>query len=320
MGVELNKIYQGNCLDVLKTLPDRFVNTVITSPPYFGLRDYGVDGQLGLEETPEIYVKKLVEIFREIRRTLRDDGTVWLNLGDSYWTKRSNNGLGYIGNTGKSKDYMLRSGNKDHSFLKSKDMIGIPWRVAFALQEDGWYLRSDIIWNKPNIMPQSVTDRPTKSHEYIFLLSKSKNYYYDHEAIKEDSVYKEYSPVRGSDGASGPPQSRIRKSADKGTFTGKHGDEAFRAVRNKRNKRTVWTVTTKPVKEAHFATYPVDLIEPCVIAGCPVDGIVMDPFIGSGTTAVAAIKHDRNYIGIDLNPDYIEISDRRLNEVQIELI
>lgn len=317
--MELNKIYNGDSLEELKKIPDNTVNTVVTSPPYYGLRDYGVSGQLGLEESPEEYIDKLVEIFREVRRTLRDDGTLWLNLGDSYWANRSKNGLEYAGDNGKNPDYALRSGGK-HEFLKPKDMIGIPWRVALALQKDGWYLRCDIIWNKPNILPQSVKDRPTKSHEYIFLLSKSERYYYNHEVIKEDSIYKEHQPARGSDGAFGNPQSRVRKSKAKGSFEGKHGKEAFRSIQTKRNKRTVWTVTTKPVKEAHFATYPIDLIEPCILAGCPVDGIVMDPFIGSGTTAVAAVMHQRNYIGIELNAEYIKIANKRLGHVQIELM
>ncbi|AJK90152.1 hypothetical protein PI85_09580 [Lysinibacillus sp. A1] len=199
--------------------------------------------------------------------------------------------------------------------LKPKDLIGLPWRVAFALQADGWYLRQDIIWNKPNPMPESVTDRPTKSHEYIFLLSKQPKYYYDHEAIKEPAVYGTQD-VRGSRGALGEPQKARRIDKPRGSFDGKYGNDA----RDKRNKRSVWTVTTKALREAHFATFPEDLIEPCVLAGCPLDGVVMDPFFGSGTTGLVALKHGRNFIGIELNPDYIKIAEKRLSKVQLELI
>jgi len=274
MAMELNKIYQGHCLDVLKTLSEQSVNTVITSPPYWGLIDYGVEEQIGLEETPEMYKENMVQVFQEIKRILKDDGTVWLNLGDCYWANRSKNGLEYIGNKGKSKDYMLRAGGSSHEYLKPKDLIGLPWRVAFALQQDGWYLRQDIVWSKPNPMPESVKDRPTKSHEYIFLLSKSQNYYYDHESIKEPAIYGTQD-VRGSRGALGQPQKQRREDKVRGSFDGKYGKEAFRAIREKRNKRSVWTVTTKPLREAHFATFPEDLIEPCVLAGSPLNGVVL---------------------------------------------
>lgn len=317
--MELNKIYQGHCLDVLKTLTEQSVNTVITSPPYWGLRDYGVKEQIGLEETPEKYIENMVQVFQEIKRILKDDGTVWLNLGDCYWANRSKNGLEYIGNKGKSKDYMLRAGGSSHEYLKPKDLIGLPWRVAFALQEDGWYLRQDIVWSKPNPMPESVKDRPTKSHEYIFLLSKSQNYYYDHESIKEPAIYGTQD-VRGSRGALGQPQKQRREDKARGSFDGKYGKEAFRAIRETRNKRSVWTVTTKPFKEAHFATFPEDLIEPCVLAGSPINGVVLDPFFGSGTTGLVSLKHGRNFVGVELNPEYIKIAEKRLSEVQLELI
>ena len=268
------KILHGNCLDTLKNIESQSINTCITSPPYWGLRDYGEGEQLGLEETPEAFVNNLVEVFREVKRVLRDDGTVWLNLGDSY--------------------------------LSKKQLGGIPWRVAFALQSDGWYLRQDIIWHKPNPMPESVTDRCTKAHEYIFLLSKSVKYYFDNEAIKEDSIY--------------APGKTHEVEREKGYYKGKWSnpekgsrhDGSFKAIREKRNKRSVWTVNTKPFKGAHFATFPIDLIEPCVLAGCPEGGTVLDPFGGSGTTALVANGHNRDAVLIELNEEYIEIAKKRL--------
>ncbi|MGE7932138.1 DNA-methyltransferase [Viridibacillus arvi] len=325
--MELNTIHQGHSLEVLKTLPGQMVNTVVTSPPYWGLRDYGVDGQIGLESSVEEYVKSLVEVFREVKRVLRDDGTLWLNLGDSYAGSgrgRNSNGqanpwLNHMQSVGQSTGIVSVSKHVDG--LKPKDLIGLPWRVAFALQADGWYLRQDIIWSKPNPMPESVTDRPTKSHEYIFLLSKSSSYYYDHEAIKEDAIYRPIDdPPRGSRGAFGPPQNNRREDKERGAFEGKYGKEAFRAIRSKRNKRSVWNVSTKPLKDAHFATFPQDLIEPCILAGAPNEGIVLDPFFGSGTTGLASLRYGRNFVGIELNPKYIEIAKKRLNAVQLELI
>ena len=293
------KILQGNCLEVLKDLPEQSVNTCITSPPYWGLRNYQEEEQLGLEDTPEEFVESLVKVFKEINRVLRDDGTVWLNLGDSYSS----------GGRTTTTNQTLR-GDKDYGVtrpkpskgIKPKDLIGIPWRVAFALQADGWYLRQDIIWHKPNPMPESVRDRCTKAHEYIFLLSKNAKYYFDNEAIKEDS------------------KSAGKKSAG---FKGRQGGAEYHAtgggigseekVYNKKNKRSVWTVTTKPYSEAHFATYPPDLIQPCVLAGCPEGGTVLDPFGGAGTTGLVAQQHNRDSILIELNPDYIEIAKDRLN-------
>jgi len=247
------KILQGNCLDKLKELPDQSINTCITSPPYWGLRDYNEDKQLGMENTPEEFVDNLVEVFREVKRVLRDDGTVWLNLGDSYC------GTGNKGNHTDPKHKEGRNGqkialNNKIEGLKSKDLVGIPWRVAFALQQDGWYLRQDIIWHKPNPMPESVKDRCTKAHEYIFLLSKSPKYYFDNEAIKEDAKFPD-----------GPNTPKSIKAVD-----GVYSKNLQKIGANpKRNKRSVWTVTTKPFKGAHFATFPMDLIEPCVLAGCP---------------------------------------------------
>ena len=323
--MELNTILHGHCLDVLKTLPDQSVNTVITSPPYWGLRDYGVDEQIGLESSVNEYVQALKNVFHEVKRVLKDDGTLWLNLGDAYAGSgrgRNANGKGNPGNNNFQSIGRVTgivSIPKAVDGLKPKDLIGLPWRVAFALQADGWYLRQDIIWSKPNPMPESVKDRPTKSHEYIFLLSKCPNYYYDHESIKEPAIYGTQD-IRGSRGAFGPPQKQVRENKTKGSFNGKYGNEAFRAIREKRNKRSVWTVSTKPLKEAHFATFPEDLIEPCVLAGCPENGVILDPFFGSGTVGKVAMKHDRNFIGIELNEEYIKIAEKRLSEVQLELI
>ena len=417
----------GDCITGMKTLPDGCVHTVITSPPYYGLRDYdGGDSEIGGEETPEQYVQKMVEVFREARRILRDDGTLWLNLGDSYAT--TSGGMeqlrkmgedtpaygkikyaeGYKGVSQKGKAGAKREG------LKHKDLIGIPWRVALALQADGWYLRQDIIWNKPNPMPESVTDRCTRSHEYIFMLTKQPKYYYDHEAVKEAAVGKPHAP--GNKNRTQPE--------DKGARDPALEPDRVWAANGKRNKRSVWTVTTKAYKGAHFATYPKDLIEPCVLAGSsehgccskcgtpwkrqtakptqnlePVEPIerkgvtltpedsatvlwleangadyrisvegdkhteqwnnipisngrrsqfkkkgytlltwgegtvekgwvqqctcedakavpctVFDPFTGSGTTAVVAMTHGRNYIGTELNPEYVKLAEARIAE------
>lgn len=295
------QIFNGDCLEVLQSLPDGSVNCCVTSPPYWGLRDYGVDGQLGLESTPEEYVKNMVAVFREVRRVLRDDGTVWLNLGDSYaraggWS--NNNGL-----SGKAtrdectrpKSNISNNGSLSQKLaegLKEKDLVGIPWRVAFALQADGWYLRQDIIWHKPNPMPESVTDRCTKAHEYIFLLSKSQKYFYDHEAIKEKT-----------NKTGGKPR-QFGATKQNGTMRNDVG-ETFIDTGN-RNRRSVWTVTTKPFKAAHFATFPPDLIVPCVLAGCPAGGVVLDPFFGAGTTGVVAYNHGRKFIGIELSETYLK--------------
>jgi len=305
------EIKQGDAIEVLKTMPDQSINTCVTSPPYWGLRDYGIDGQLGIEETPEEYVAKMVEVFREVKRVLRNDGTLWLNLGDSYagnCSQASNNGRAGFGNPRE------RLVNRKGKGLKPKDLVGIPWMVAFALRADGWYLRSDIIWHKPNPMPESVRDRPTKAHEYIFLLTKSKRYYYDNEAIKE--------PLAQSsiDRAKYPRYQNAKNRRDI-NYGNPHTDAASRVRMlnsGMRNKRTVWTVPTRPFKDAHFAVYPPALITPCILAGCPVGGTVLDPFAGSGTTLLVAMQHHRKAIGIELNPEYIEIAKRRLNSVQLK--
>lgn len=297
------EILQGDCRDVLGSLPDGSINCCVTSPPYFGLRDYGVEGQLGLEPTPDEFVSAMVEVFREVRRVLRDDGTLWLNLGDSY----ANDGK-WGGSTG-GKHASALHGNSGigrrllTTGLKPKDLIGIPWRVAFALQADGWYLRQDIIWHKPNPMPESVTDRCTKAHEYIFLFAKSERYYFDADAIKEQAV---------SNHASGNGFKGRQGGAIHMPMSGGAGTADQWLPGGMRNRRSVWTVSTKPFKGAHFATFPPDLIEPCVLAGCPVDGTVLDPFFGAGTTGLVAQKHGRNCVGIELNPDYIAIANERL--------
>jgi DNA modification methylase len=314
--LDINKIYQGDVLKVLKTFPDESIHCCVTSPPYWGLRDYGVEGQLGLESTPEEYVENMVKVFREVKRVLRDDGTLWLNLGDSYANK-AQAGDKVFGNPEFNKNRPSRQSTKTVKKvvpirLKPKDLVGIPWMVAFALRADGWYLRQDIIWHKPNAIPESVKDRCTKAHEYIFLLSKNRKYYYDNEAIREPYQSKKEKP---------------RNKAAEGynnSYVGGRWSEGVRDYYSagKRNKRSVWTVTTKPFKGAHFAVFPEDLIEPCILAGCPEGGIVLDPFMGSGTTAVVALKHNRNYIGIELNPEYIKIAEKRISETtsnQIEL-
>jgi len=316
----------GDCLESMQKLPDGCINTCVTSPPYFGLRDYGQDGQIGLEATPDAFVAALVAVFREVRRVLRDDGTVWLNLGDSYNARPGQRKVtDKAGAKQETERVSTGAPSRYVPELKPKDLIGIPWRVAFALQADGWYLRQDIIWHKPNPMPESVRDRCTKSHEYIFMLSKSPKYYYDHEAVKEPSVC----GAKGSEfhtGKTGQHQlgraQKVRPSKPKGTFNGKTeamadtGQNAFRAVTEYRNRRSVWTVSTKPYKGAHFATFPPDLIEPCILAGCPEGGTVLDPFGGSGTTAGVAVAHNRNAVICELSPEYAKLIPERVDWIK----
>ncbi len=302
------KFLQGNCLDVLATLPDQSVNCCVTSPPYWGLRDYGEDEQLGLEETPDDYVDKMTQVFHEVWRVLRDDGTLWLNLGDSYTggtigRNDKNDGGGLYGGRQKGWTGEETRQRKTPSNLKTKDLCGIPWRVAFALQADGWYLRQDIIWAKPNPMPESVTDRCTKAHEYVFLLSKKPKYYYDYETVKEETV----SDPNAKDGWNFGGNKCRDTSTSHSNQTGKKWEYT-----NTRNKRSVWTITTVPYKNAHFATFPPKLIEPCILAGCPIDGTVLDPFAGAFTTCLVADRNDRNSIGIELNPKYIEMGKKRI--------
>ena len=297
-------IYHGDALEILPTLEPQSINCCVTSPPYWGLRDYGVEGQLGLESTPEEYVEKLVEVFREVKRVLRDDGTLWLNLGDSYISQGGERVYGSSDDTtGRGDAVGARITSQS---LPAKNLVGIPWRVAFALQADGWYLRQDIIWHKPNPMPESVKDRCTKAHEYIFLLSKSAKYYYDADAIKEPLAESSKATLAQKGLASQVGSDRVPFKTN--------GN--MKAVGNAagRNKRSVWTVTTKPFKGAHFATFPPDLIEPCILAGCPKGGTVLDPFGGAGTTALVAKRNGRNAVACELNPEYSEIAAERLQQ------
>lgn len=307
----------GDCIQSMKTLQDASVHTCVTSPPYFGLRDYGMDGQIGLEETPDAFVARLVDVFREVRRVLRDDGTLWLNLGDSYGAAGGDIFTGFnerwdgTGKGGGKQAAIADSAKaagavKRDTGLRSKNLLGIPWRVAFALQADGWYLRQDIIWAKPNPMPESVTDRCTKAHEYVFLLSKSPRYYFDNDAIKEPAA--ESSIARLS-------QATIDQQAGFACVPGKTNGNMKAVGGNLRNKRSVWTVTTKPFKGAHFATFPPDLIEPCILAGAPRGGVVLDPFGGSGTTAGVAIKNGRKAVLCELNPEYAALVPARINSI-----
>jgi DNA modification methylase len=307
-----HRIIQGDCLEGLRTLPDASVHCCVTSPPYWGLRDYGHDGQIGLESTPEAYVARMVEVFREVRRVLRDDGTLWLNLGDSYaagGTGRRDTAGEYAdrraeafgsgrGNGNGAKDYAQRLVPDG---LKPKDLVGIPWRVAFALQADGWWLRQDIIWHKPNPMPESVRDRCTKAHEYVFMLTKSQRYFYDAEAVSEAAKHQD---------AKGIPYA-TRRVLD-GTVTEIGRQERTYDAKPTRNRRSVWTITTKPYRGAHFAVMPPDLVEPCIKAGCPEGGTVLDPFAGSGTTLAVAAQLGRSGIGCELNPEYIELANQRI--------
>ena len=346
----LTKIVCGDALQTLKRILPDSINCVVTSPPYFGLRDYGVEGQVGLEQSPQDYVQKLVEIFREVRRVLRPDGTCWLNLGDSYTRAPSKGGSvpngkneerwGY-GEANKqrvkdpnSKQATNRSADIDGvprnatvgysdgaagraawpgsraaiDGLASKQLLGIPWRVAFALQDDGWYLRQDIIWHKPNPMPESVRDRCTKAHEYLFMLTKSAKYFYNADAIKEPSIYapgktKEVEREKGYYGGHAGFNERWKSERN---------DGSFKAIRETRNKRSVWTIAPKPYKEAHFATFPSALVEPCILAGCPENGVVLDPFGGAGTTGLVAKSLNRHCVLIELNPEYVKLIEQRL--------
>jgi DNA modification methylase len=380
--MSINKIINSDCIEGMKLLSDSCVDCCVTSPPYFGLRDYGHEGQIGLEETPEMFVDKMVEVFEQVRRVLKPTGTLWLNLGDSYAANRGYQVPSSIGANNGVANMGSGRGMKAADFnLKVKDLMGIPWMVAFALRSAGWYLRQDIIWHKPNPMPESVTDRCTKAHEYIFLLSKSSKYYYDHEAIKlplakasHQRLSQDVAKQKGSNRVPGKTNGNMKavgnpikktyqdkdgmyvgevnpelmkqmhlmtlgesieyfqKTVKGPTFGGKKGreyipepdDPNFRNGSEQwgrewlpsedgcANKRSVWTVTTKPFSEAHFATFPEDLIVDCIKAGCHEGGTVLDPFMGAGTTAMVARKLNRNYIGFELNKEYITIAEARL--------
>ena len=356
MSVAASSVIHGDCIERMAGLDAESVHCCVTSPPYFGLRDYGtaeweggdsacdhqyqkggrnpetsskqlsnagttfsqyeaackkcgavrIDRQIGLEQTPDEYVSKLVGVFRGVRRVLRDDGTVWLNLGDSYaGSGKGRNADGTHqeegGKQGTSRGTIEGTLFKTPTLnLKPKDLIGIPWRVAFALQADGWYLRQDIIWHKPNPMPESVTDRCTKAHEYIFLLSKSARYYYDHDAVKEQAV-------------TGRDNRQTKTFGKSGNADRNDSGRAQMDCDGTRNRRSVWTVATAPFKGAHFAVFPPKLIEPCILAGCPVGGTVLDPFAGSGTTGVVAKRLGRDFVGIELNPEYAEMARGRIS-------
>lgn len=352
------RIIIGDALEQLALLPDQSVHCCVTSPPYYGLRDYGVDGQIGKEKTPEAYVSKLVEVFREVRRVLRDDGTLWLNLGDSYGGYHGNKNASYEDAPSNKGGYF--EGQRESAPKHTKQLFGIPWRVAFALQADGWILRQDIIWHKPNPMPESVRDRCTKSHEYIFLFAKSQRYYFDQDAILEPCSPNTHARLSqdvqnqiGSNRANGGAKTngtmkavgRGGKTAFRGQGHDRNGsgpanregrdmktvgvgrkydpapgnknnasfDAAMAIMPLSRNRRSVWTVTTKPYKGAHFATFPPQLIEPCILAGCPADGTVLDPFGGSGTTGQVAKSLWRNAILIELNPTYKGLIEKRIS-------
>lgn len=307
------EVLVGNCLDTLKTIPEKSVHTCVTSPPYYGLRDYGEADQIGLESTPDEYIANLVNVFREVRRTLRDDGTLWVNIGDSYsvlHVGRRDHGTGdATSKLGPKRDgipggsEIKATGNRLVQGLKPKDLIGIPWMLAFALRADGWYLRQDIIWHKPNPMPESVKDRCTKAHEYIFLLSKSQKYYFDNTAIEEDAKWERW----------GNQTENKKHSGTAGHLGGKTKEEL--PIRDKKNRRSVWTIATKPYRGAHFAAFPPDLIEPCILAGAPEGGTVIDPFGGSGTTAGVAIKNNRKAILCELNEAYTHLVPDRVRAI-----
>jgi len=308
------RIIVGDALAQLREMPDESVNCVITSPPYWGLRNYGVAGQLGLEETPGKYIDAMVGVFREVRRVLRSDGTLWLNLGDSYsnigkWGGRTSGKHTKDLHGGHQTSSMVHGGKIDG--LKPKDLVGIPWRVAFALQSDGWYLRSDIIWHKPNPMPESVTDRPTKSHEYVFLFTKREHYWYDAKAIREPEKPESAARYDYSFGGAKAEQIAEKDALGMALRTRPIGERTGDGMRN---KRTVWTIATHSTPEAHFATFPDDLVTPCVLAGCPAGGVVLDPFGGTGTVARVAEDIGRRWILIELNPEYAAMADRRMRQ------
>ncbi len=305
-----NQIEFGDCRETMRRWAGEGVKvqTCVTSPPYYGLRDYGHDGQIGLEQTPEEYIAAMVEVFRCVRDVLADDGTLWINIGDSYYNYRGGKGQSLVKQTVSNNlqdlpQVCARRGNKQEG-LKEKDLIGIPWMLAFALRADGWYLRQDIIWHKPNPMPESVRDRCTKAHEYIFLLSKSERYFFDSEAMREQAI-------GGTPGNTKPTKggrAYTEGASEHRTAANLHNVGA----RETRNRRSVWTVATRPYKGAHFATFPTALIEPCILAGSRPGDIVLDPFMGSGTTAAVALQHDRKYLGCELNPEYGDLQKERI--------
>lgn len=326
-GDFIDKVVVGDCVDVMRQMPDESVNCCVTSPPYWGLRDYGVEGQLGLEKTPEEFVGKMVAVFREVRRVLRGDGTLWLNLGDSYANKRGNteDKPGFDNMAAGDGASLAIGHNRLVSGLKNKDLCGMPWRVAFALQADGWYLRRDIIWSKPNPMPESVTDRPTTAHEYVFLMAKSERYFYDADAVREPAEF----GVPNSPKSIKPPHGQgFTRRAKSDPLEGSHGVmghdgkgrryESVYSNEKGRNRRSVWHISTIPFSEAHFATFPPKLIEPCILAGSAKGGIILDPFGGAGTTSLVAAQHGRKSVSIELNPEYAKIARKRIKNEQAQ--
>jgi DNA modification methylase len=319
----MNKIEFGDCRDTMRQWASECVKAqmCVTSPPYFGLRDYGHEGQIGLEQTPEEYIAAMVEVFRCVRDVLADDGTLWLNIGDSYarnaGPEESKLKTLHTMGVGQKKAHemgaMRKGENKPPPGLKPKDLIGIPWMLAFALRADGWYLRQDIIWHKPNPMPESVRDRCTKAHEYIFLLSKSEKYFFDSEAMKEPATSGSAGTVR---------KNQPRKMNATPLYQSNRGGHKQEPMKQgamgtpedgMRNRRSVWTVATRPYKGAHFATFPPALIEPCILAGSRPGDIVLDPFMGSGTTAAVSLQHGRQYLGCELNPEYGPLQQERID-------
>lgn len=302
------QVIEGDCREVLASLDAESVHTCITSPPYWALRDYGHDGQLGLEPTPDEYVASLVEVFRGVRRVLREDGTLWLNLGDSYCNRPTGRDdvsdarwAGGVGSNQKAQRGPLRHMRVHGTGLKPKDLIGLPWMVAFALRADGWWLRQEIIWHKRSPMPDPVTDRCTRSHEQVFMLTRSPRYFYDAAAIAEDAI---------SDKPSGNSYARPESLSR----NGRGQPLGWTGVGGKRNRRTVWTLSSQPYRAAHFATFPPKLVEPCVLAGAPEGGMVLDPFAGAGTTGIVAARHGRSFVGVELNPEYAEMARRRIRD------
>lgn len=313
----VEKIFCNNAQEQLQALEAESVNVCVTSPPYYGLRDYGVAGQIGTEETLEEYIDHLVDIFRQVRRVLRPDGTLWLNIGDCYATgtrasRQQSRNPGVGSNRPEAQNSRPRIGNP--AGCKTKDLVGVPWALAFALRADGWYLRQDIIWHKTNAMPESVRDRCTKAHEYVFLLSKSERYYFDAAAIREPCGTKGNARTfRGSGAYTGGRAFQNSACVERGS----HGNGANST--GARNKRSVWSIATKGFRGPHFATFPEKLVEPCVLAGCPVGGVVLDPFAGTGTTCVVAKRLGRQFLGIEIKPEYAEMAIKRLNDTTLGL-
>lgn len=311
--IELDSIYTGDCLEILKSMPDASVHCCITSPPYYALRDYGVDGQIGREATPKEYISRLTDVFAEVRRVLRPDGTLWLNISDTYA------GKGNQGNYVDKKNPKGRNGqtvalNNKVEGCKPKDMIGIPWMLAFALRDEGWYLRNDIIWMKENPMPESVKDRCARCYEHIFLFSKSRRYFFDHRAIAEPIAPGTAERLKrgmkgGNKYGSGVPGQAKPQPINQFRAHGSITDDQINPLRNKRD---VWIINTVPFKGGHYAAYPPKLVETCLLAGCPEGGIVLDPFMGSGTTGLVAQNMNRHYVGIELNPEYTELAKARI--------